>query len=123
MAMPNFTAERSLYRTSAHYRGSATSGRAEATIQLAQDPGCFAQCQDSCVPGCLELVGSARGACLRLCRLECLEACPPGPPPPPPPPSPCPQGWWWASGPFNCPTCCRDLGGGLGQCAQPLCAG
>src|SRR5215208_1726535 len=109
MAVPNFTAERSLYHTSAHYRGIASFGRVEGTVQLAQDPGCLARCQNSCVPGCFDLVGTARGACLRLCRLECLEVCPPLPPPP----SPCPQGWRWVSGPFNCPTCCRDLGGGL----------
>jgi hypothetical protein len=118
MALPSFTAERSLYQTSAHYRGTATSGRAEGTVQLAQDPGCMARCQASCVPGCLELFGNARGACLRECRLECLEACPP----PPPPPSPCGPGSWWARGSFHCPTCC-SCWDDLCQCSQPLCLG
>jgi hypothetical protein len=80
MAILNFTAERSLYQTSAHYRGTASFGSAEGIIQLAQDPDCFARCQDLCVPDCLELVGNARGACLRACRSDCLDACS-GPPP------------------------------------------
>ena len=118
MRTPRFTAERSLYQPSAHYRGTATFGQAEGTVHLAQDPDCFANCQDSCVPGCLELTGVARGQCLRRCRDECLEACPPGPPPPPPPSSPlqqcfnqcfsaCVSDYGWIVGCFQaCSSCC-----------------
>jgi hypothetical protein len=57
---------------------------------------------------------------LRRC-MDCDFEDPP-PPPPPPSPNPCPRGWTWVSGPFDCPTCCRDIGGGLSQCTYPLCS-
>jgi hypothetical protein len=123
MTMPGFTAEASLYRPGAHYRGTVTFGQTEGTLQPAQDANCLARCRAACNLSCSGLFGRERAMCIRECRLECLDICsaPPPPPPPPPPPSPCPPGWQWVSGPPNCPTCCRDLGGGLTQCAQPLC--
>jgi hypothetical protein len=77
MAILSFAAEHSLYQTSAHYQGTASFGRAQGTIQPAQvDPGCFAGCQDLCVPDCFELVGTARGQCLWRCRNEASRRVP-----------------------------------------------
>jgi hypothetical protein len=91
MAIPNFTAERSLYQTSAHYRGTVTFGCAEGTAQLAvKSPQCVADCADSeslCKEDCQELVGSERGKCYKACtteRNDCLDACPDITLPPPP---------------------------------------
>ena len=93
MAMPSFTAERSLYQTSAHYRGTATFGRAEGTVQLAIiDPNCLAACSTpSCGELCAQYTGTARGKCNNLCGRDvqnCIAECPEVSPPPPPPSGP-----------------------------------
>src|SRR5215211_4359187 len=88
MAMPNFTAERSLYQASGHYRGTASFGCAEGTVQLAvKDPSCTARCESSC--GCRNLTGILNiNRCLQNCYGPCVARCPDLPPPPPPPPPP-----------------------------------
>jgi hypothetical protein len=92
MATPNFTGARSLYQSSAHYRGTATFGCAEGTAQLAvKDPTCINRCSRSCASECADLFGGAKSACINACSAEaaaCRAQCPdvPAPPPPPPPP-------------------------------------
>src|SRR5215213_4204905 len=94
MTVPNFTAERSLYQTSAHYRGTASFGCAEGTIQLAvKSPQCMANCSTAnsgCKAGCLEGPTQSRGACMKNCTKElkdCQGSCPDITLTPPPPPT------------------------------------
>jgi len=108
--MPGFTAEASIYRARGHYYQAAGKafGQSPRDVRLAQVTDCFRRCFDDC-----KRKGDTP---LLQCAAQCHEQCTPAPLP-----NPCPPGWQWTSGPRDCPTCCRDLGGGLGQCRQPLC--
>jgi hypothetical protein len=84
MNFPGFTAEVSLYSTQRHYYMAAhTQQRSgaispvilDSLVQPAACEPCFGECQDACIPPCFELVGSARGACLRNCARSCSKAC------------------------------------------------
>jgi hypothetical protein len=77
-AAPGFVAERSIYRTSRAYIGHPRQQRQGDVISALIDPGCFDACYNHCNWGCFELVGSARGACLRECKeieISCRRAC------------------------------------------------
>ena len=120
MIMPSFTAERSLYRTSAHYRGTPMIGGFDQAANAIQpQQGCDRTRLQACLADCSEFEGDQRQ--VARCRGACYRRwgnCPP----PPPPPSPCFGRGTWVSGPFGCPSCCVDLGGDLAQCSSPLCS-
>jgi hypothetical protein len=120
MTIPGFSAETALHERSGHYRMAAScvggSGVRVDPAQFLLPDGGF--CRPFCGP-CRSMPEVGPGLwrfCLTPSCEERYVRCSP-----PPPPSPCPPGWRWTSGPRNCPTCCRDLGGGLAQCTQPLC--
>lgn len=55
------------------------------------DEECYRRCRETC--GCDDLVGTAKGSCLRQCNEDCRNACArpdaPATPPTPPPCAPC----------------------------------
>jgi hypothetical protein len=67
MTMPGFTAEVSLYRTSAHYyQVGEPLGQSQWAASPAQSDDCFRRCFDSC--------REAGGIALQ-CSAECRETC------------------------------------------------
>jgi hypothetical protein len=78
MALPGYTGDVSLYRTSGSYGGSPRRQPRAAVIAALIDPGCLESCYHNCNWDCFELIGAARGACLRECRevaLTCRQVC------------------------------------------------
>jgi hypothetical protein len=80
---PGFLAERSVYRSPGRYggvyRGELGGGHAEGVRAALLDPNCVAACAGNCAQECFELVGVAKGACLRACQREaeiCRQGCP-----------------------------------------------
>jgi hypothetical protein len=72
--MPGFTAETSVYQTSRHYRMTEASALGGGAIRPSLlDRRCYTACKSTCY--CLDLFGSARGACFRQCNQECAEDC------------------------------------------------
>jgi hypothetical protein len=69
MRTPNFTAEASLDLTSERYGAMPLANG--STDPIVVPAACDSDCLDFCTPGCLELVGGAKGACLRLCHRSC----------------------------------------------------
>lgn len=83
MSLPGFTAEVSLYTSSQQYRTATTSGQAGRVVAIspalvlpaACDRECRTNCLSSCTPDCLDLVGGAKGRCLRGCHRSCSQDC------------------------------------------------
>jgi len=77
--MPGFTAEASICPTSRHYQQmSQAPALAGGAVRPAVfvDHDCYTRCRSTCSGRhCYDLFGAARGACLRECTQDCLEAC------------------------------------------------
>jgi hypothetical protein len=94
MTVIGFTAETSLYRTRLPYSTSVMHRQPAELVRPAYlDTTCFLSCYGDCNQGCFELTGTARGECLKDCKVQeqsCRERCTrPGPRPTPPPRSEC----------------------------------
>jgi hypothetical protein len=75
---PGFFAERSLYRTSGNYRARPREQLTGSVLAALVNRSCFDACYNHCNWDCFQLVGSARGECLRECRViytACLKSC------------------------------------------------
>jgi hypothetical protein len=72
MRMPNFTAEASIYRANGRYQAAPVVSHSTARVVV---PAAFCNnvCLRNCRRGCLNLVGSAKGDCLRECPSVCCD--------------------------------------------------
>jgi hypothetical protein len=118
MAIPGYSAEASLYKTTRLYRGySGVAGVDAGPNVVAQQIDCSLGCAlkwQACNIGCAVGSGPFLPLCLAGCGVQfalCLNSCPSNGGPPPPPPGDCPRGQ----------RCCeRDVNG---QCTLCVPAG
>lgn len=107
MSMPGFTAASSLYRTTRHYRMTASLDTNDSVIQpQVCDPDCLGEC----LPGCEGLLGREHAQCV----ISCSRGCGCGQPPPVCGPCQCDPLTGWSQ------QCCRPDGT---NCSRRSCIG
>jgi hypothetical protein len=75
---PGFLAERSIYRSRRAYNAGPREQSSGSITPAQLDSGCFEACYNHCNWECFREVGTARGQCLRECRIrydQCRERC------------------------------------------------